>query len=119
MVMNKFICYPKCSTCMKAKKFLDEHNIKYEVRDIKGDNPSKDELDNFVKLSGKDINKFFNTSGLVYRSLGLKDKLGKMSYDEKLDVLASNGMIVKRPILVLDNKVLVGFNKQEWDNLIK
>ena len=119
MVMNKFICYPKCSTCMKAKKFLDEHNIKYEVRDIKGNNPSKDELDNFVKLSGKDINKFFNTSGLVYRSLGLKDKLNLMSYDEKLEVLSHDGMLVKRPILVLDNKVLVGFKEQEWNDLIK
>ena len=117
--MGVFLCYQKCSTCMKAEKFLKSNNIKYVLRDIKSNNPNRDELDNFVKLSGKDINKFFNTSGLLYRSLGLKDKLGKMSYDEKLDVLASNGMIVKRPILVLNNKVLVGFNKQEWDNLIK
>lgn len=104
---------------MKAKRFLDEHGIKYEVRDIKINNPSKEELDYFVKLSGENIDKFFNTSGLLYRSLNLKDKLKTMHYDEKLDVLASNGMLVKRPILVFDDGVLVGFNESKWGNLIK
>ncbi len=117
--MNKFICYPKCSTCKKAEKFLQDNNIEYELRDIKKNNPSKDELDNFVKLSGKDIKAFFNTSGLVYKELGLKDKLPNMSYDEKLDTLSTNGMLVKRPILVTNNKAYVGFKEKEWINLIK
>lgn len=117
--MNKFICYPKCSTCKKAEKFLQDNNIKYELRDIKLDNPTKEELDDFVKLSGKDVKAFFNTSGLVYKALGLKDKLPSMSYDEKLKVLSTNGMLVKRPILVTNDKVYVGFKEKEWTDLIK
>ena len=117
--MYTFICYQKCSTCKKAEKFLKDNNIKYDIRDIKINNPSKEEIDQFVKLSGKDIKSFFNTSGLVYKELCLKDKLSNMSYEEKLEVLSTNGMLVKRPILVTDNKVYVGFNEKQWNNLIK
>ena len=117
--MYKFICYPTCSTCMKAKKFLDDNNIKYELRNIKDNNPNKEELNNFIKLSNKDIKSFFNTSGLLYKKLNLKDKLPNMSFDEQLELLSSDGMIVKRPILVTKNKVLIGFKESEWGNLIK
>ena len=117
--MITFICYEKCSTCKKAEKFLTNNNIKYNKRDIKKDNPSKEQLDKFIKLSKLDIKSFFNTSGLIYRNLGLKDKIGDMSYDDKLSLLASDGMLVKRPILVLDDKVLVGFNEKLWNNIIK
>ena len=117
--MNTFICYEKCSTCKKAQKFLTDDKIDFIKRDIKENNPSKEELDKFIKLSGKDVKAFFNTSGLVYKELKLKDKLSLMSYEEKLSVLSTNGMLVKRPILVLKNKVLVGFNQKEWDDLIK
>lgn len=117
--MNTFICYEKCSTCKKAQKFLTDNKIDFIKRDIKENNPSKEELDKFIKLSGKDVKAFFNTSGLVYKELKLKDKLSLMSYEEKLSVLSTNGMLVKRPILVLKDKVLVGFNQKEWDDLIK
>ncbi len=117
--MNKFICYPKCSTCKKAEKFLQDNNIDYELRDIKLNNPTKEELDNFVKLSGKDVKTFFNTSGLVYKELGLKDKLPNMSYEEKLEVLSTNGMLVKRPILATNDKAYVGFKEKEWTDLIR
>lgn len=117
--MNTFICYPKCSTCKKALKFLEENNISYELRDIKLNNPNKEELDKLIKLSGKDIKSFFNTSGLLYRSLELKDKIPNMSYEEKLELLASDGMLVKRPIFVTNNIVLVGFKENEWNKLIK
>lgn len=117
--MYTFICYSKCSTCKKAEKFLKDNNLKYVIRDIKTNNPSKEELDKFVKLSDNDIKSFFNTSGLVYKELGLKDKLSNMSYEEKLNVLSTNGMLVKRPILVTNNKVYVGFNENKWNSLIK
>lgn len=117
--MNTFICYEKCSTCKKAEKFLKDNNISFIKRNIKQNNPTKEELDNFVKLSGNDIKSFFNTSGLVYKDLKLKDKLPSMSYDEKLDILSTNGMLVKRPILVTENKVYVGFNEKKWNDLIK
>ncbi len=117
--MNTFICYPKCSTCKKAEKFLQDNNIEYELRNIKLDNPTKEELDDFVKLSGKNIKAFFNTSGLIYKELELKDKLHSMSYDEKLDILSTNGMLVKRPILVTEDKCYVGFKEKEWNDLIK
>lgn len=117
--MNTFICYPKCSTCKKALKFLEENNISYELRDIKLNNPNKEELDKLIKLSGKDIKYFFNTSGLLYRSLGLKDKIPNMSYEEKLELLASDGMLVKRPIFVTNDDALVGFKEKEWIKLIK
>lgn len=117
--MNTFICYPKCSTCKKALKFLKENNINYELRDIKLNNPNKEELDKLIKLSGKDIKTFFNTSGLLYRSLELKDKIPNMSYEEKLELLASDGMLVKRPIFVTNDDALVGFKEKEWNKLIK
>lgn len=117
--MYKIICYPKCSTCKKAEKFLQDNNIKYDYRDIKLNNPSKEELDELVKLSGKDIKSFFNTSGLVYRELNLKDKIDNMTYEEKLDILSTDGMLVKRPILQTNDKVYVGFKEKEWHEIIK
>ena len=113
-----FIEYPKCSTCIKAKKYLDSKNLKYEDRNITVNNPTKDELVEWIKMSGKDINKFFNTSGLKYRELGLKDKLKDMNNEEKIELLSSDGKLVKRPILVIDRKVLVGFKIDEWENLL-
>ena len=113
-----FIEYPKCSTCIKAKKYLDSKNLKYEDRNITVNNPTKDELVEWIKMSGKDINKFFNTSGLKYRELGLKDKLKDMNAEEKIELLSSDGMLVKRPILVIDRKVLVGFKIDEWESLL-
>ena len=111
--------YPKCSTCQKAKKFLDLNGIKYDTRHIKENRLNKEELDKLIKLSGKDIKHFFNTSGLLYRSLGLKDKIPNMSYEEKLELLASDGMLVKRPIFVTNDNALVGFKEKEWIKLIK
>ena len=112
--MLKFICYPKCTTCQKAKKWLDDNNIKYELRDIKLDNPKFEELTEWYKKSGLPLKKFFNTSGLLYKSLELKTKLSAMTEDEMLKLLATDGMLVKRPILVGDNFVLVGFKEAEW-----
>jgi arsenate reductase len=112
--MLTFICYPKCSTCQKAKALLDEYNAVYEVRDIKADNPSYDELKAWLDLSGLPVKKFFNTSGSLYRSLGLKDKLAFMSEDECLKLLATDGMLVKRPLLVDEYIALVGFNSGDW-----
>ncbi len=111
-------CYPKCSTCKKAEDFLKSKNISYSYRDIKIQNPSKEELKSIFEKSGLDIKKFFNTSGLVYKSLNLKDKLDAMSLEEKLELLSTDGMLVKRPLLVLNEKVLVGFKEAEWSNLI-
>ena len=117
--MIKFICYPKCSTCQKAKKWLDDNGIEYELRDIKTFNPTFDELTEWYAKSGLPLKKLFNTSGLLYKSLDLKNKLPQMSDDEMLNLLASDGMLVKRPILVGDNFVLVGFKENEWsDRLI-
>lgn len=104
-----FICYPKCSTCQKAKKWLDENNISYEERNIKEDNPTFDELSAWYKISGLPLKKFFNTSGLVYKSMNLKDKLKDMSEEEQLKLLATDGMLVKRPIFVDEDSVKVGF----------
>ena len=104
-----FICYPKCSTCQKAKKWLDENEISYEMRDIKKENPSFEELSSWYKRSGLPLKKFFNTSGMLYKSMSLKDKLPKMSEDDMLKTLATDGMLVKRPILFLDDgTILVG-----------
>lgn len=114
-----FIEYPKCSTCCKAKKFLDSNNVTYTDRDIVCDKLSSSELDNLIKKSKKDINKFFNTSGIKYRELKLKDKLLNMSYSEKLDILSSDGMLVKRPLLELDDTVLIGFKEKEWEIIKK
>ena len=112
--MVKFICYPKCTTCQRAKKWLDDNNIEYELRDIKFDNPTLEELTEWYKNSGLPIKKFFNTSGLLYKSLDLKNKLPEMSEDEMLKLLATDGMLVKRPLLIGDDFVLVGFKETEW-----
>ena len=109
-----FICYPKCSTCQKAKKWLDEHNIEYTERHIVEDNPSYDELKEWYTESGLSIKKFFNTSGLLYKEMNLKDKLPAMSEEEQLKLLATNGMLVKRPLIVKGDTVLVGFKEAEW-----
>ena len=112
-----FLEYPKCSTCKCAKKYLDDNSIEYIDRNIVTNNPTKEELDKWIKLSGKDINKFFNTSGLKYRELKLKDKLKTMNYDEKVSLLSTDGMLVKRPIIVKEDLVLVGFKEIEWNSL--
>ena len=112
--MLRFICYPKCTTCQRAKKWLDDNNIEYELRDIKLDNPTLEELTEWYKKSGLPIKKFFNTSGLLYKSLDLKNKLPDMSEDEMLKLLATAGMLVKRPLLIGDVFTLVGFKENEW-----
>lgn len=112
--MLKFICYPKCTTCKKAMKFLDDNSISYELRDIKEDNPTLDELKAWYQKSKLPLKRFFNTSGLLYKSLGLKDKLPTMSEDEQLELLSTDGMLVKRPLLIADDFVLTGFKEQEW-----
>ena len=109
-----FICYPKCTTCQKAQKWLDEHQAAYELRDIKAENPTYDELAAWHKRSGLPLRKFFNTSGLLYNSMELKDKLPVMSEEEMLHLLATDGMLVKRPLLIGDDFVLVGFKEAEW-----
>ncbi len=111
--------YPKCSTCKKAKKYLDDHNCKYDDRNIKEENPSSNEIEDYIRKSGKDINKFFNTSGLKYRELNLKDKLKDMTDKDKINLLSSDGMLIKRPILVTDDTVLFGFKEDEWNKIIK
>ena len=112
--MLKFICYPKCTTCVKAKKWLDDNKIEYELRDIKLDSPTLEELTSWHRLSGLPTKKFFNTSGLLYKSLELKNKLPEMSEEEMLRLLSTDGMLVKRPLLVGDDFVLVGFKENEW-----
>ena len=112
----KFICYPKCTTCQKAKKWLDDNNIEYELRDIKLNNPTYEELSEWHKKSGLPLKKFFNTSGLLYKSMELKTKLPTMTEDEMLKLLATDGMLVKRPILVGTDFVLVGFRVGEWED---
>lgn len=110
-----FVCYPRCSTCKKAQKWLDEHQLPYTVRDIKEDNPTLQELETCHQASGLPLKKFFNTSGQLYRSLGLSKKLPEMSQAEQYALLASDGLLVKRPILVLDDgQVLVGFQEAAW-----
>lgn len=110
-----FICYPKCSTCQKAKKWLEEHNIEYTERHIVENNPSYDELKSWYEKSGLPLKKFFNTSGMLYKEMQLKDKLISMSEEEQLQLLATNGMLVKRPLVVCEDKVLVGFKEAEWE----
>ena len=112
--MINFICYPKCTTCQKAKKWLDDNKIEYELRDIKEDNPSLDELAAWYNMSGLPLKKFFNTSGLLYKSMELKDKLPTMSEDEQLKLLSTDGMLVKRPFVIGKDFVLVGFKESEW-----
>ena len=108
-------CYPTCSTCKKALQWLDGHGVQYTQRNIKEENPSLEELRALYERSGLELKKFFNTSGLKYKELGLKDKLPTMSEDEQFALLASDGMLVKRPILVGENFILVGFKEKEWD----
>ena len=117
--MIKFICYPKCTTCQRAKKWLDDNNIEYELRDIKLDNPTLYELVEWYKKSGLPLKKFFNTSGLLYKSLDLKNKLPAMTEDEMLKLLSTDGMLVKRPILIGADFVLVGFKEADWDAILK
>lgn len=114
-----FICYPKCTTCRKAQKWLDENGISYAFRDIKTENPTYEELSGWYRRSGLPLKKFFNTSGLLYKSMALKEKLPAMSEDEMLKLLAADGMLVKRPLLVGDDFVLVGFREAEWAKQLK
>ena len=113
--MINYICYPKCTTCQKAKKWLDDNKIKYELRDIKEENPSLEELTDWYKMSGLTLKKFFNTSGLLYKSMELKDKLPAMTDEEQLSLLATDGMLVKRPLVIGENFVLVRFKESEWE----
>ena len=113
----KLICYPKCTTCQKAKKWLDDNRIEYELRDIKQDNPTVGELTEWYKKSGMPLKKFFNTSGLLYKSLDLKNKLPTMTDEEMIALLSTDGMLVKRPLLVGDDFVLVGFKADEYEKI--
>ena len=114
-----FLCYPKCTTCQKAKKWLDENHIAYDLRDIKLENPAYEELAAWHRLSGLPLKKLFNTSGLLYQSMGLKDKLPHMNEDEALRLLATNGMLVKRPLLIGNDFVPVGFREADWTKRLK
>lgn len=113
--MILFVEYPKCSTCQKAKKWLQAHEISFEDRHIAEQNPTEEELKEWIGRSGLELKKFFNTSGLKYKELGLKDKLSAMSDEEKIRLLASDGMLVKRPLVITENQVLVGFKEAQWE----
>lgn len=113
-----FLEYPKCSTCQKAKKWLDEHQISYEDRHIVENNPTFEELKDWYERSGLPLKKFFNTSGMLYKEMKLKDKLSEMSEEEQLKLLATNGMLVKRPLIVDGDRVLTGFKMAEWEALL-
>lgn len=112
-----FVCYPKCTTCQKAKKWLTEKGILFEERDIKTENPTKEELEAWYKKSGLPLKRFFNTNGILYKEMKLKDRLPEMTEDEQLTLLSTDGMLVKRPILISDEQVLVGFKEKEWETL--
>lgn len=114
-----FIEYPKCSTCQKAKKWLQEQGVTFTDRHIKEDKPTKEELKEWHEKSGMDIKKFFNTSGMLYKDLKLKDRLPEMSFKEKYELLSTDGMLVKRPLLVTNKGVLTGFKPEEWEKLLK
>ena len=114
-----FVEYPKCSTCKKAKKWLDDHSCVYEDRHIVEDNPSAEELKRWHAASGLPLKKFFNTSGMLYKQMNLKDRLPDMTEQEQIELLASNGMLVKRPILGKDETVLVGFRETEWETILQ
>ena len=114
-----FLCYPKCTTCKKAQAWLDGQGLTYDLRDIKTDNPTVEELTDWYRRSGLPLKKFFNTSGLQYKALDLKEKLPGMTEEEQLALLASDGMLVKRPILVKDGTVLVGFREAQWADALK
>lgn len=113
-----FISYPKCSTCQKAQKWLDGRGLSYEMRDIKNDNPTEEQLKEWFQKSGLPLKRFFNTSGMLYKEMKLKDKLPTMSEPEQLKLLASDGMLVKRPILVTEDTVLTGFKVAEWETKV-
>ena len=117
--MVLFIEYPKCSTCKKAKKWLTDNNIEFEDRNIVEDTPTEKELKKWITESKKDIKKFFNTSGLKYKELNLKEKLPNMTDDEKIKLLSSDGMLIKRPLLITDNTILTGFREKEWQEAFK
>ena len=114
-----FLCYPKCSTCQKARKWLEEQGVSFEERDIKLNNPTEEELRTWYARSGLPLKRFFNTSGLQYKALGLKDKLPNMTEEEQLALLATDGMLVKRPLIVDEHFVLTGFKQAEWEQTIK
>lgn len=114
MMTRLFLEYPKCSTCRKAKKYLEENNVEFIDRHIVEDNPRAEELAEWIKKSGLPVKKFFNTSGKLYKDMGLKDKLAAMSDEEQISLLASNGMLVKRPLIIEEERVLVGFKEAEW-----
>ena len=114
-----FICYPKCSTCQKARKWLEEHGVEYTERHIVEENPTYDELKKWYEMSGLALKKFFNTSGMLYKEMQLKDKLPNMSEEEQYALLATDGMLVKRPILVGDDFVLTGFKEKEWSEKLQ
>ena len=114
-----FIQYPKCTTCQKAKKWLDDNGIEYADRHIKENNPSYEELKDWYEKSNLPLKRFFNTSGLLNKSMGIKDKLPTMSEDEQLKLLATDGMLVKRPIIVSDNVIMTGFKEKEWEENLK
>lgn len=114
-----FVCYPKCSTCQKARKWLEEQGISFDERDIKQNNPTEEELRAWYARSGLPLKRFFNTSGMQYKALGLKDKLPDMSEEEQLALLATDGMLVKRPLLVDEDFVLTGFKQAEWEQTLK
>lgn len=111
---NIFIQYPKCSTCQKAKKWLEENNIEFIDRNIVTETPTVEELNEWIQRSGEDIKKWFNTSGLKYKELNLKDKLLNMTDKEKISLLASNGMLIKRPLLISDKGIFIGFKEEKW-----
>lgn len=117
--MTLFIQYPPCSTCQKAKKWLDAQGIAYTDRHIKEQNPSYEELKAWYQASGLPLKKFFNTSGLLYKSLELKEKLPTMTEEEQLRLLATDGMLVKRPLIITDKGILTGFKEADWDKLLK
>ena len=114
-----FIEYPKCTTCKREKKWLDEHQVSYAERHIVEDNPKAEELKKWIAKSGLPIKRFFNTSGMKYRDLGLKDRLPEMTEEEQIELLATDGMLVKRPLVIGDDFVLVGFKEEQWGNTIK
>ena len=114
-----FVWYPKCTTCQRAKKWLDDHGFVYEARDIKEENPSEAELKEWYAKSNLPLRRFFNTSGLLYKGMGLKEKLPEMSEEEQISLLAEYGMLVKRPVLVTDHQVLLGFKEAKWDSVLK
>ena len=114
-----FVCYPKCSTCQKAKAWLDSSHIPYDLRDIKQENPTYDELVKWHRASGLPLRKFFNTSGQLYRGMELSKKLPDMSEEEQLNLLATDGMLVKRPLVITDDTVLLGFKEAEWTQALK